>query len=93
MSEFRDSVKELTQRQIDFICEEAKTKEEELFQMSDNDLYEKVYDVMCDIECAETPDDGEKLSERCKLASDIVTTMGNALASDWGLFDEETDND
>lgn len=90
MSAFKDSLKDLTQRQMDFICEELKKTPDEIAGMNDDQLYDEVYDAMCDIEIAETPADDSKMSERCKLASDIVTVMGNALAKDEGVWDEES---
>ena len=52
-------------------------------------MYDHVYDVMCDIELAEIPDDDSEESERCAMASDIVTELGNALAKEQGIYDEE----
>ena len=55
--------------------------------MTEDELYDNVYDVMCDIELEETPDDGGEESERCKMAVSIVTLLGNVLAVD--DFEEE----
>lgn len=64
--------------------------EDELFGLDEDTLYDRVYDVMCDIEIAEVLlTDNEKESERCILASDIVTILGNALAEEKGFFDED----
>ena len=57
---------ELTEEQIEFICNECSITEDELFAMDDDELYSGVYDVMCDIEIAEIPSsDDEDESERC----------------------------
>jgi translation initiation factor 2 beta subunit (eIF-2beta)/eIF-5 len=48
--------------------------------MSDEDLYDKVFEKMCDIEIDTIPDDEyEEESDRCKMASDIVTLLGNSI--------------
>lgn len=70
----------LNGEQIAFICTECAITKDELFSMNEDDLYDRVYDIMCDIEIAEIgiEEDGSD-SERCEIASDIVTIMGNAL--------------
>lgn len=75
----KNALKELTPEQIKFICEECGIEEDALFEMNDDDIYDKVYDVMCDIECAETPVDDTPITDRCQMASDIVTVLGEAL--------------
>lgn len=84
-----EALRELTKEQIDFICQECKITENELNSLNDDELYDKVYDVMCDIECAEVPRDGEEESERCAIASDIVTLLGNTLEQ----CDDEDEDD
>lgn len=70
----------LAEKQIEFICKECSLTEEELFNMSEDDLYDKVYEPICDIEIEEVcSNGGENESERCEMASDIVTLLGNAL--------------
>ncbi len=76
----KSAIKELSEEQIQFVCKECSVDEETLFSMDDDELYDNVYDIMCDIECAETPTNGEKLTERCSLASEIVTILGNAIS-------------
>jgi len=78
----KNVLKELSGEQIEFICSECSVNEQELFDMDEDDLYDKVYDVMCDIECAETPTNGEELTERCSMASELVTLLGNAIVED-----------
>ncbi len=75
----KEVLKELSPQQIDFICFECQIDEKDLFEMDDDTLYDKVYDKMCDIECAETPTDGSPLSLRCAMASDLVTILGETL--------------
>lgn len=82
----REVLKDLTGEQIEFICKECGITEEELHTMDDDMLYDRVYDVMCDIECAETPSSNEPLSAHCKMAVDLVTILGNTLATE--DFDE-----
>lgn len=83
----KEVLKDLTKKQVDFICKECNVTEDELFEMDDDALYDKVYDVMCDIECAETPSSDESLSEHCEMASELVTILGNTL--DDGEGDDE----
>ena len=86
----RESLYSLTPEQILFICEECGKTEDELFAMDDDELYSDVYDTMCDIEIAEIPSsDDENESERCRLASEIVTELGNALAKAEGIYGED----
>lgn len=72
----------LSDEQLSFICSECHVSEEELLAMNDDDLYDRVYDPMCDIETEETPCDDSPESEHCRMASDIVTILGDALAVD-----------
>lgn len=81
----------LSKEQIEFICKECSVTQAELFDMDDDMLYDKVYDVMCDIECAETPSSNEPLSEHCQMASDLVTIMGNFLCAEDEMDDDEED--
>ena len=74
----REALKELSAEQIGFICKECSISKDELFAMDDDTLYDEVYDVMCDIEIDEIAD-GED-TERCEMASSIVTELGNTLA-------------
>lgn len=80
---------ELKKEQIEFICKECGITEEQLFAMDEDTLYDSVYDVMCDIECAETPDGNEPLSEHCAMASELVTILGNTIPADESEFDGE----
>lgn len=85
----REALKKLKKKQIEFICEECGITEDQLFAMDEDELYDKVYEAMCDIECAETPSTNEPLSEHCAMASNLVTILGNALESDDDEEDEE----
>ena len=85
----KEALDKLTAEQIDFICAECQILKEELFALDEDALYDRVYDVMCDIELAEIPADDSEESERCEMASDIVTELGNALAQEQGIYDEE----
>lgn len=75
----KEVLQSLTEEQIEFICKECNIAKDKLFDMDDDALYDKVYDVMCDIEIAETPSSDEPLTERCQMASDLVTILGNTL--------------
>lgn len=74
-----DAIRKLTDEQLKFIEQELGFDKAALLDMSDDELYNKVYDVMCDIECAETPTDDTPITEHCKMAADIVTILGEAL--------------
>lgn len=43
---------ELSAEQIQFVCQECNITEEELFSFDDDELNDRVYEVMCDIEIA-----------------------------------------
>ena len=86
----RSVIEEMTETQIDFICEELKIRKDLLLEASEDDLGE-IYDILCDIESSETPTDDSPLSERCKIVSDIVTLWGNAIAEAEGYFEEDED--
>lgn len=85
----KEALDKLTAEQIDFICAECRISTEELLALDEDALYDRVYDVMCDIELTEIPADNSEESERCEMASDIVTELGNALAKEQGIYDEE----
>lgn len=88
----KQALDQLTAEQIDFICAECQISKEELLALDEDELYDRVYDVMCDIEMAEIPDsDEEEESKHCKMASSIVTELGNALAEEQGIYDEPDD--
>lgn len=84
----KQALNDLSERQVAFICKECGLSEKELFSMSEDDLYNRVYDPMCDIEIAEIPTDDTAESEHCAAASEIVTILGNAMAKANGLFYE-----
>ena len=83
----KEAAKDLSEVQIEFILTECQMTREEFDALTEDELYDNVYDVMCDIELEETPDDGGEESERCKMAVSIVTLLGNVLAVD--DFEEE----
>ena len=79
----KEALNNLNPQQIDFVCKECLLPKEELYSMSEDDLYDKVYETMCDIEVEELcSSNGDDETERCEIASDIVTVLGNALRSD-----------
>lgn len=86
----REALKNLGAKEISFICKECSLDENRLFAMDDDTLYDVVYETMCNIEVEEVcKSDGEKDSERCEIASDIVTALGNALAEEEGFVNED----
>lgn len=85
----KEALKELTPEQVSFICEECSITEEQLNAMSEDELYDSVYDVLCDIEIAETPSNNDPLTARGQMAEDLVTLLGNTLISDDDFEDED----
>lgn len=79
----KDAIKKLTAEQLEFIFDECSVSPDELPDMSDEELYDKVFEKMCDIETDSIPDDDEEEeSDRCKIASDIVTVFSNSFSRD-----------
>ncbi len=79
----------LNDEQIDFICGEFKIDRTALENMGEDEL-NSVYEGLCDIEVDETCIAGDNaMSERGETVSDIVTVVGNEIASEQGYFDEE----
>lgn len=90
---FEDALKGLTETQVEFICNEFSVTKDELFSESEDSIGE-LYDALCDIEIAEIPVSGdEEESDRCKVVSSIVTTLGNAIAEANGYLTEEDDDE
>lgn len=78
----KEVVKKLAEEQVAFIESEFGISRAELEAMSEDDLYDRVYDPACVIEEVETVatiDDDSDLSERGKIASELVTVLGNAI--------------
>lgn len=80
----------LTAEQLKFISEECGIDTNTLFHMSEEDLEECIYERMCDIEAESVPNEGEEESERCILASDIVTILGNTIPKHFEKGGERT---
>lgn len=86
------ALNKLSREQIEFICSECSITEDELFSMDDEMLYDEIYEKMCNIEIDEVcAHDGDDETERCSIASDIVTILGNAIAEEDGYFEQEKD--
>lgn len=76
----KEAIKKLSNKHIRFICDECSITENELLSMDDDELYDRVYVPMCEIEIDEVCNNsGEEETERCEIASDIVTVLGNTL--------------
>lgn len=83
------AVRELTATQQKYIAKNF-FGSGELPEDISEDRLEEIYDALCDIEVDETIKAGDcKLSREGKLASDIVTVIGNAIADANGYFDED----
>lgn len=84
-----EATKELSEEQIEFICEECNITQDELMQLDEDDLYDVVYEKMCGIEIAGVPADDIPVSDHFIMVSDIVTLLGNALAMSEGFYNEQ----
>lgn len=75
-----EAVSKLNKEQLAFIQSEFGIDKEQLEAMSEDELYDEVYDKCCDIEVETTCEAGDKeLSERGKIAESLVTLLGNTL--------------
>ena len=77
-----NAVKEMNKQQIEFIEKEFGIDSDSLTVLDEDKIYEKIYDPCCVIEEVETVatlDDNTELSERGKIASEIVTLLGNEI--------------
>ena len=81
------AVKKLDDFQLDFLNEEMGIDREMLMNALEEEL-DDIYDRLCDIECEETPNEGE-ISKRGRIAADIVTLWGDAIAEAGGYLDED----
>lgn len=89
---FQKALKDLTETQIDFLCEEFALEKSELMGATE-DILDSIYDDLCEIEVDETIDAGNgELSDRGKIVSDIVTTFGNAIAEACGYGEDFEDD-
>lgn len=86
----KHAIKELSKTQIKFVCDECVIDTVTLKNMNEQQVYDIVYETMCNIEieevCANT--DGND-TVRCAIASDIVTILGNAMARAEGFYEEQ----
>ena len=82
------TLREMTERQKKFICDEFRITEDDLMNSTEEEL-DAIYDGLCEIEIEETVP-GE-LTDRGKIAEDLVTLMGLAIAKDEGYLDEDDD--
>ena len=90
LSDYKKGVEELRDEHFSFIEKEFGITAEEIFRFDDDELDEKVYEPLCEIEIEEIPrTDEEEESERCRLASEIVTILGNSFAEANGLIEVE----
>lgn len=75
-------ISNLSEEQNRFIQTEFNISEEELKNMTDDEIYERIYDPCCvveEVETVATIDDDSELSDRGRIASDIVTLLGETI--------------
>lgn len=81
-------LKGLSKKQLEFMSIECGVSVEKIKKADENQVL-SLYDVVCDIEIDETvkADDSEsdELSERGKMAENIVTIIGNNIRDKKGL--------
>lgn len=76
------AVLNLSEEQLDFVCSEFNIDKEQLLSMTDDEIYDNIYDPCCiieEVEIVATLDDDSELSQRGALASSIVTVLGEAI--------------
>ncbi len=89
----KKALKTFDKEYIAFICFECDVTENELFSMDEDELYDRVYEKMFEIECEELIEhEDEEDTERCTLASDIVTILGNTLPDDGSSLEDNIQN-
>lgn len=78
----------LSKKQFDFISSECGVSVDEI-KKADEDQVLSLYDIVCDIEIDETvkadEEESDELSERGKMAENIVTIIGNNIRDTKGL--------
>ncbi len=86
----KEVIKNLSQKQLDFIHSELGYDKEHLDAMSEDEFYDNVYDKCCDIEVETTCEAGDgELSERGKIAESLVTVLGNSIEDVEEYLEEE----
>lgn len=78
-----NAIKTLNESQIVFLSKEMNFSEESLLGMSEDEL-RNVFDKVCDIEIDEACNAADEISERGKMAADIVTVISNAIQKSEG---------
>ncbi len=89
MREFKSGVEQMGKEHFDFIETELGISPDEILDFTDEEMNERIYEPMCDIEIVEIPKDDSEESNRCVIASDIVTILGNSMAEANGWLDED----
>ena len=86
----KNALKDLSEVQVQFICKECDIDMCALSYMNERQVYDIVYETMCNIEIEEVCANIEKPdSERYAIASDIVTILGNAMAEAEGYQEDK----
>ncbi len=89
MTEFKAGVERLEDEHFVFIQAELGITPEKVFSFTDEEVNERIYEPMCNIEIEETLKDDEEETERGFIASDIVTILGNSMAEANGWIEED----
>lgn len=83
MDIFQPLIVDFTDEQIAFCSELLGVSVDEFKSASEEDL-DKLYDILCEIECDMDYSDDAEPTEKEQMASDLVTLMGNAIANEMG---------
>ena len=73
-----ETIKTLDEEHLNFVCEVWGKDKEYVLSRTNDDDYDELYDILCDIEVEETLKNMfTDLTKRGKLAEDLVTIIGN----------------
>ena len=90
-----DTIKTLDEEHLNFICEVWNKDKDFVLSRTNDDDYDELYDILCDIEVEETEkadDNDTDLSKRGKLAENLVTIIGNVYRDEYKGHDEDWDD-
>lgn len=87
-----EQLKKLSKESLEFLEDSFGIHVDELDSFTE-EQYDELYDRLCDIEVEETiKADDEPLSGRGRMASDLVTILGEVYAQEWESIDDEMDS-
>ena len=88
----KEQLKKLSKESLKFLDDSFGIHGDALDSFTE-EQYDELYDRLCDIEVEETINaDDEPLSDRGRMASDLVTILGEVYAQEWESIDDEMDS-